>query len=387
ATLTWLLWLMAPGDLLTRASYLSETTSAALWLVGWWALLRWRDTGRSGHLFTLAASAGWAFLTRPLTAVALAVPVGIVVLREVGRRRAWRPLAMAALVGGLLAAIVPLWSWQTMGDWRTTPYRQYSRVYYPYQWSGFRFNDSPPLRPYPPEMKEFDRQFRRVQREHRVGALPGILGERLAAIGGDVWAGRRALMAFALLGALGAPPEALFALASSLVLVLAYLIYAHAAAWSVYYLETHATLAYLTALGLWRVLSGLAARLSPVPGRAKAFLRWGFRALVLAAVVPAALQVALSRWAADERGAEQARFRNALDGIAGREAIVFVRHAATHDPHRELVANEPDLKASRAWIVRDRGGENRKLMRLAPGRAPYLYDESRHLLSPLAAGG
>ena len=78
----------------------------------------------------------------------------------------------------------------------------------------------------------------------------------------DVWAGRRALMAFALLGALGAPPEALFALASSLVLVLAYLIYAHAAAWSVYYLEAHATLAYLTALGLWRVLSGLAARIS-----------------------------------------------------------------------------------------------------------------------------
>ncbi|HJU90482.1 MAG TPA: hypothetical protein VJ672_13925, partial [Gemmatimonadaceae bacterium] len=38
AILTWLIWLTAPGNLQWRASYLSQMTTSAAWLVGWWCL-------------------------------------------------------------------------------------------------------------------------------------------------------------------------------------------------------------------------------------------------------------------------------------------------------------------------------------------------------------
>jgi hypothetical protein len=391
ALLAWLVWLTAPADLSFRASYLSESTSTALWLAGWWALLRWRETGRPRFLLALAALSGWLFLTRPLTMLAFSIPVGWVVLRDVIARRAWRPFFASIAIGGLLLAVVPLWSWKTLGDWRTTPYRQYSRVYYPYQWSGFRFDETPAQRPHPPEMDGFDRMFRRIQREHRLADLPEIFGRRLEAIGEDVWgSGRRYLFVFAILGVLEAGRETVFGLGSGLVLVLAYLIYPHSPAWSIYYMEAHGALAFVTALGLWRVLAGLAARLGPKPALSQAFLRWGFRAVSVGAVLlPALPQLALVRWSVHEKSAEQTRFRDALAGLRGRKAVVFVRYSDQHDPHRELISNEPDLSSARVWIVYDRGPRNEDLLRLAPERSAWLYDEAHHRLGPLnrRAGG
>ena len=42
AFLTWALWSTSATNLLWRASYLSQSTSAALWLVSLWAFSRWR---------------------------------------------------------------------------------------------------------------------------------------------------------------------------------------------------------------------------------------------------------------------------------------------------------------------------------------------------------
>jgi hypothetical protein len=64
-------------------------------------------------------------------------------------------------------------------------------------------------------------------------------------------------------------------------------------------------------------------------------------------------------------------------------AIVFVRYAATHNDGLSLVRNVPDLRAARIWIVYDRGAENRELMRLAPTRRAYLFDEAVWQLKPL----
>ena len=383
ATLTWLIWLTAPGAVAFRASYLSQTTTSAVWLLGWWLLLRWRETGAARHLIALAVCAGGLFLTRPLTMLAFSIPVGVVVIRDVVRRRAWRTFGLAVATGALVLCAFPLWSYETIGDWRTTPYERYSRVYYPFLKTGFAFDETPPLRPHPAEMEAFDRLFRSIAREHRLSRLPQILEERLAVIGRDVWGGgRRYLLAFAVLGTLGASAELLFALASTGVLVLVHLVYAHGPGWSVYYMEGHAALAFATACGLSGVLSGLSERFA----RSDRAARWAFAAVCVGGVLlPALPQLWFARAAVQERLADQTAFRRALETIFNRKTVVFVRYSPAHDPHRELVSNDPDLATARAWVVHDRGARNEELMRLAPDRVAYLYDEARKSLVSMPA--
>jgi 4-amino-4-deoxy-L-arabinose transferase-like glycosyltransferase len=385
ALLTWWIWLTAPGALAFRASYLSQSTSSALWLVGWFLLLRWRESGRTSDLVALAVCTGLEFLTRPLTMLAFSFPVGVVVLREVWKRRAWRAFGFSIAAGAVVLALMPLWSYETLGDWRTTPYSRYSRVYYPYQRTGFTFDDTPSLRPHPPEMEPFDRMFRRIQHEHRLSAVPEILEARLEAICRDLWGdGRRFLVAFAMLGLLGASAEALFGVAACGVLVLAYLVYAHSPGWSVYYMEGHPALALATALGLDRVLSGLSNRFAREPAAAAAFRKWAFAAVFLGGLIlPSLPQLAAARDAGVEHLAYQTGFHRTIAAIADHKAVVFVKYSPTHDVHRELVSNDPDLTSSRAWIVYDRGPRNEELMRLAPDRIGYVYDDARRRLIPL----
>jgi hypothetical protein len=63
---------------------------------------------------------------------------------------------------------------------------------------------------------------------------------------------------------------------------------------------------------------------------------------------------------------------------------VFIRYAPWHDIHRSLIANDADLPDAKTWFVYDRGVENAKLTALAPGRTPYLYDESSRMIGLLA---
>jgi hypothetical protein len=380
AVLAWWIWLTAPGAIAFRASYLSESTSSALWLLGWWLLVRWRESGRGRDLVLLAACTGFEFLTRPLTMVAFGIPVGVIVLRQVWSRRAWGQAVWSVAVGSLFLAVVPLWSYRTLGNWRTTPYRQYSRVYYPYQWTGFTFDATAPLRPHPPEMDEFDRTFREIQHKHRTSQLPAILAARLKAIGNDVWGVRPYLMIFAAVGLIAAIPEVIFAVCGFAVLILAYLVFAHAPGWSVYYLEGQPVLAFLIALGLVRVLTWLTARLPRFRVAGLTTAGWVYAVFVLGLAVPDVFQLAMIRSSIRERLAYQAEFRSAVGSIP-EKAIVFVRYAPGHDVHRELISNDPDLHASRAWIVYDRGARDSDLMRSAPERVPYLYDEAHRRLS------
>ncbi len=389
AALTWLFWVTAPGTLDNRASYLSQTTSGLLWMLAGWALLEWREKRGTARLLVVAGCVGWGILTRPLTMAALAIPIGVVVIRNVAARRAWRELGWALALGAGIVAIMPLWSLRTIGDWRTTPYRQYSRIYFPYQWAGFAVDESPPQRLPPPAMEEFDRQFRRIQREHRVGALPRILPKRLAAIARDMWgSGRGVLLLFAILGLFRMSREIAFALASSALLVVAYLVYAHDPAWTVYYLELQPVLAFLTATGLWWSVSTLTARLrerTEEGGKPEAggqFLPVAL--IILATLVPSVPDLAQARLSKQRRSDYQREFGERIAGLPAGKAIVFVRYSSTRDVHRALVFNEPDLRRARVWVVHDRGSENEKLMRFDPSRAPYLYDEARGSLLPLS---
>lgn len=125
ALLAWVVWLTAPIVLQAQPSYMSQTSTTALVLGSWWFLLDWRATRRRRALLLVALAVGWGAITRPLTMLAFAIPIGIVVMRDAARSGLWRDLGAALGVGIFVLAILPLWSWRTTGDWRVSPLEQY----------------------------------------------------------------------------------------------------------------------------------------------------------------------------------------------------------------------------------------------------------------------
>ena len=78
-----------------------------------------------------------------------------------------------------------------------------------------------------------------------------------------------------------------------------------------------------------------------------------------------------------ERLSEEPRaFRAAVRELPRTPNIVFVRYAERRSMHISLVANDGSLAESPSWIVHDRGDANGRLLRAAPTRAAYLFDEA-----------
>jgi hypothetical protein len=364
---------------------MSETTTSALWLVGWWALLEWRKTKSPRWLIVVAAATAWMAITRPVTAIAYAIPIAIVVLVDVTRSRDWRQLIRPALVVLAIAAIIPLWNARTLGDWRKLPYSTYGRIYSPWDDVGFGVNETPPQRELPPDMQVFARVFKQFHRDYTPDAVPSTFAERWSDIAGELLHGwRLSLAIFTLIGlmVLGAPGW--FAVCSSLLLTLCYLPYAHPADWTIYYLEILPLIPFVTAVGIAAIATAIAApngkSMRPVPNV------WGPRqslALALFVLVflwPASLDTRYARrW---QRVAQvyQRSFRRLVATIPDRRAIVFVHYGEGHDPNHSLIANDPDLADARLWVVYDRGAQNADLAALAPDRATYVFDEAKFAL-------
>lgn len=381
---SWAVWISTPLVLWVTASYFSQSTSTLVWLLGWYALLRWReDQPRSERwLFLVAGCVAWLAFTRPLTAVAYALPIGVYVLWRVARTRRWGHLLAAMGLGTAMLLVIPLWSVKTVGSWSTTPYGLYSRMYFPWDAPGFGLDSTPPMRALPPDMQRTARLWEQPRREYVPSALPENLARRTLQVGTDMWGGPRViLLPFALLGLYALTPPLLFALGSGAVLLLAYLWFGHAPTWSVYYVEIHPVLALLAALGLWRCLrwpigsardwSGLREPVTPPAAAAM---------LGISAVFAIAVCWSVGRARDDGRRLRTYRiaFVDALRTIPFEKSVVFVRYAPSHNPHVSLIDNEPDLARARRWVVYDRGpDENARLMALAPDRVALLYDEDR----------
>jgi 4-amino-4-deoxy-L-arabinose transferase-like glycosyltransferase len=128
---------------------MSHTVELFLGLLIVWVLLRWRRSRRLGWLVLLGALGGWAAITRPVDAIAYAVPVGAAVLWEL-RRASWRQIALAVALPCLAAA--PFLSLQLVldrgvtGRWTRTPYQEYVDLFNPGLGYGFATFD-PSVRP------------------------------------------------------------------------------------------------------------------------------------------------------------------------------------------------------------------------------------------------
>jgi hypothetical protein len=272
------------------------------------------------------------------------------------------------LVGSALVAVLPLWSRGTMGEWRTTPLAAYTAQYLPFDVPGFRVDDTPPPRRVPGEIERTRGFLRDIKTVQASAPVWRTVGERARMLGLDAFSGWRLplVVAFAV-GVASVGASGLFALGTSVLLLLAYAAQAHTADWTVYYLETFPAVAFVAAAGVKRLLG---ARLAGPTAQ-----RW---APVVVLLVAALLvrDVLLARSLVGRVSEVTRRFREGVDTLPKRPNIVFVEYAARRSMHLALVANAGDLERADSWIVHERGDDDGRLMALAPARTAYRFDET-----------
>jgi hypothetical protein len=383
AFLAWTLWLLSPITLYFGASYFSETTTTVCWLAGWYALLQWRETRALRWLLAVAFFTGWCAITRPLTGVAYAIPIAVVVLRDVVSGRRWRDLAFAFVMGIAVIAILPIWSAHATGNWLLTPQTLYTRMYMPYDVPGFGFVTTPPTHSITPDLALLNVAYSAVHVNHFPSTLPHTIAVRALHLSVSIWGVTNGVLAiFALLGLLTLTGPTLFAVISALTLFATYLLYATPPQWTLYYYESIPAWTYLTAAGVaWA--AALAGRPRGVPMSATFSWRsprWSrpivAGALVLA--VPGLGAAKLIRAQHRDDRTQLARFHALVKTIHDKRAVLFVRYSPMHDSHVTFVRNVANLDEEQVWVVYDRGeAENARLLAKAPGRKAYLFDEQQ----------
>lgn len=388
AALAWLLWLLAPGTITYHTAYLSEALSGPLWLIAWCALHEWWQAGSRRWLIVLSIALAACAITRPLTAVALALPCAVMVLAGTIRGGRWADLLVAGLVG--MAVISPLLYQNKMvtGSWRVTPWERYADIYAPVDRPGFTIDGRAPQRELPKDMRAYVVYFTEAHIGFQPSHLPGIFAARAAQVLRDAWGEWLLPMAlFALVGSWLAGRELRFGMASALTLMLVHLIFAHPVNWSLYYQEGQPALAVITALGIAGVANSVSRRMvesGPTPPSARSTLAvW---LIVLCAVGTGIPIVLAARERRDKIASYHEAFHELVAALPGR-SIVFVRYAPNHRFYTSLIDNPPDLDSAQSWIVHDLDSENPRLLAMAPDRTPYLYIEQKKVMVPLGTDG
>jgi 4-amino-4-deoxy-L-arabinose transferase-like glycosyltransferase len=377
ALITWIVWLTTPLVLRFQPGYFSEMTTTALVLASWWCLLEWRETRRRGWMLLMALAIGWGAITRPVTMLAFAIPIGVLVVWDVARartRQPWLDLGLAFVVGCVVLLILPLWSARTTGDRGLTPIALYTRDYLPFDKPGFTTDTSPPKRPLSPVVKSLYDDFRAHRERQSLSNLPRTVAERFASIAGDLFRGTQLiLIPFFAIGLVFMSKELRLALISVGVLFVFYLPYAHDAPWTLYYLEIAPAIAAITASGIWhalvRVVRGVVIQ-RHVDRRPK--LGSALVAIVLATfAIPT-----LAYWRLQHKETSGARvaFEQAVAQLPSSKSIIFVRYA-NRPHHLSLVYNSPDPQTAPVWVVHDLGERNKELVHLALDRTAYVFDE------------
>ena len=364
------------------ASYFSEATTTACWLAGWYALLEWRATRKLHWLLAIAFFTGWDAITRPLTGLAYAIPVGIVVVRDVIVHRRWRDLALSVAMGAAVIAILPVWSMCTTGNWRETPLALYTRMYMPYDVPGFGLVTTQPTHRITPDLFQLNQVYSALHVHHFPSSLLTTIGARARYLSVSVWGVTSGVLGlFALLGLFTLSSATAFAVGSGVLLLVTYLVYATPPQWTLYYYESVPALAYLTAAGLACAASmiGRSRGAANAPTFHWRSPRWtralAGGALVLALPGTVALAHIHRQHQRDRR--DLLKFATLLESMHDQHAVVFVRYAQAHDPHTTYVRNVANPARERIWVVYDRGdAENMRLLTLAPERKGYLFDEA-----------
>jgi 4-amino-4-deoxy-L-arabinose transferase-like glycosyltransferase len=362
------------------SSYYSEVTSGATLVAAWYCLWRWRDSRRLGWLLGVAFALGWCAITRPWSAVAFALPIGFVVLRDVWRGRRWRDLVSAVALGACVVGVLPLWSWGTLGDWRRMPQVEYMQDYMPFDYPHFGVTSAAPRLTPPPDVAAVNIGLLQAEREHTLANVPHDALLRARAMWVGTFPAPSLLFAgMVVLGLVVLPAAGWIAVATLVAAFVAYLAHPTWPQWTVYYFEVVPVLVFLAALGLsalLRVMSGewagwrVAAR-ATMPRTTVA----GLACCVL--LVPALLSMAsMARYGLAVATQERREFEAGVARLPHQPVMVFVRYGPKHSPHRSLTVNRADWEHAPAWIVYEMGEESEKLVTFAPARHPYIFDQA-----------
>ena len=374
--LTWLLWITAPIVLRFQPGFYSEVTTTISILGAWWSLLSWRETRLRRWLLLVAFCVGWCAITRPLTAMAFAIPIGVVVLRDMNSARRWNDLALAMLVGMAVLMILPLWSAKTTGDWRLTPIELYRSDYMAYDKIGFTVDTTPPRRGETPVLKTLNDYFLSAHHQQSLQRLPVTAFERVAALTVAFFQGWRVpLIAFFLAGLFVMSWPLRFAMLSAVTTFLIHLAYAHYPPWTIYYVETASAVSAVTALGAWT-----AARWFLKEERA---MRAAAALTGLVLVVFGAQGVQHARVDHHVRAAFDRLFADQIRKLPQKPAIVFIHYTPRSAAHISEVFNYPDLEAAPVWVVHSLGPRNEELKKMFPNRAAFDFDEDQLVNKPL----
>ena len=388
---SWLFWLTCTSVLDYAPSYMSESSTSALWMLGWYALIRWIEDDRSLWLNVLAASIGLGVLTRPVTMVVFTVPIAVIVLVRISKKRAWRQLRAPIALTVATLAVWGLWCQRTMGNPLQAPYGLYSRYYFPDDVMGFGLTGLKPLRALNPDMQQFNEYVKILHKDYTLANLPAQLEARVIAIAANMWATRVAFLPIAALALITTSAFVWVGLGSAVLLVLAYLCVGHGAQWTAYYVEIQPVLAILTVMGWWRLTSLISNRVLSWPVKELPQVAAG---TVLGIMVSGLMLFPYITRAAPyiagkkvDRREYQSDFRTLLAMAPGKHIMVFVRYAPNHSAHESLIHNQPNLNEARVWTVYDRGPDNVRLMRLDRTRTPYLFDDEHRVLVQLDSTG
>lgn len=365
AAMAWLLWTTSAIKLAVSASYLSQHLSLALWLVALWFLARWHESRRSIDIAVVAAAVTGMWLTRPLTAIGLGLPIAAFAAFRLLRQRSWRQAALAVVVAVPLLAATLVWQAKTLGDWSISPYAEYSRQYFPFVKPGFGVDPTPPARQPPADIQWLADAFRDLHAAHQPDALPAILVERVVVTLMTLGRSWRGFLIVAFLAAAVQATGALrFGLVSAVMLMLAYLIYAHAAPWVIYYTEVFPVFFVLAAAGIARI--------------AATTMRLHRDASLAAAATITVLLIPAAAWDIQQAKAERdewSRFhrtaRRVLESLPDGKSVVFVRYPDDHAHHWQLVETPVNGEAAARWVVRDLGPEKNAELLALTDRAAY----------------
>ena len=379
--LTLLIWLSAQRTLSIRASYFSENLTGALWLIGWWAVLKWRADWRLRYLLVAFASLGLMAATRPLTALGYGAPLTAITW-WLARRRQLSVQFMAAGVAGLIVlSAMPIYNRSVTGRWTTLSWTAYAGEYSPFERLGFGLSETRPGHLLPNDMEKYNKSFERIFRDHIIANVPSILAGRILAVINDVFEGWRIclLVTIPLAGAVVSTREICFGLASAASVLICYLSYAHFDT-APYYVEMEPLLAFVAALGahvcVTRCLRSVAVCKQVLPVR---YVTSIVAATCLVSYWMVNVHDARSRKDNMMRG--QRSFFERANALGGENRIVFIRYGPEHNIHHPLIQNEPDAAKARVWYVYHHGPDNSDLMKRFPDRTPYLYDEGSDTFS------
>jgi len=364
-----LFWLVSPMALYWRSSYLSEVTTSMLWLMGLLLAAEWWRRGGTRLSTALGAVVGVMAITRPLTALAFAIPLAAICIHRAMERHRMRD-GMAALLAVIaIVAVLPVWALRTTGRITRPPVSLYTAQYMPWDRMGFGLDPTLATRQGPPDMAKWSESFRDLHAHYTPRASLGTVEKRIAFVARDAFGRWWPLFAcFVAVGCValgragalvGAQAGALFAL---------YAIYAHFVTWDVYYLELVAPACGCAAVGLAFLIRALARRRAWTPS-------WYNRFLLATFVVLGTLLFAEALVAAVQSVTRHDRQRHFLALVAGinQKAIVFVTYGASHDVDAQFVGllGPPGP----TWVVHDLGARNSCLAAQESGRQTFRFDE------------